>query len=86
LVALAALDNVLPASLSFSFFLLLQGVEARETAGLPTREARAEALVAASGKMVLLDKLLPKLQAEGHRVLLFSQVRSSNGLAAQPPC
>ena len=32
--------------------------------------ARAEAdlLVAASGKLVLLDKLLPKLQSEGHRV------------------
>ena len=25
--------------------------------------------------MVLLDKLLPKLQAEGHRVLLFSQFK-----------
>ena len=30
-------------------------------------------LVGTSGKMVLLDKLLPKLCAEGHRVLLFSQ-------------
>ena len=28
--------------------------------------------IAASGKMVLLDKLLPKLQADGHRVLIFS--------------
>jgi len=31
-------------------------------------------LVAASGKLVLLDKLLPKLQMEGHRVLIFSQM------------
>ena len=30
-------------------------------------------VVAASGKMVLLDKLLPKLRREGHRVLVFSQ-------------
>ena len=30
-------------------------------------------LVHSSGKMVLLDKLLPKLKREGHRVLLFSQ-------------
>ena len=30
-------------------------------------------LVASSGKLVLLDKLLPKLKAQGHRVLLFSQ-------------
>ena len=36
-------------------------------------EAWLERLVTASGKIVLLDKLLPKLQAEGHRVLLFSQ-------------
>jgi chromodomain-helicase-DNA-binding protein 7 len=25
--------------------------------------------------MVLLDKLLPKLKADGHRVLIFSQMR-----------
>ena len=30
-------------------------------------------LVRASGKMVLLDKLLPKLKAGGHKVLIFSQ-------------
>ena len=32
-----------------------------------------ERLVSSSGKMVLLDKLLPKLKADGHRVLIFSQ-------------
>ena len=26
-----------------------------------------------SGKMVLLDKILPKLREEGHKVLIFSQ-------------
>jgi len=31
-------------------------------------------LIPASGKMVLIDKLLPKLQREGHKVLLFSQM------------
>ena len=31
-------------------------------------------IVSCSGKMVLLDKLLPRLQSEGHRVLIFSQV------------
>ena len=31
-------------------------------------------LIPASGKLVLLDKLLPKLQREGHRVLIFSQM------------
>jgi len=29
-------------------------------------------IVQASGKYMLLDKLLPKLFKEGHRVLLFS--------------
>ncbi len=27
------------------------------------------------GKFELLDRMLPKLKAEGHRVLIFSQVR-----------
>ena len=31
-------------------------------------------LVQASGKLVLMDKLLPKLKAGGHRVLVFSQM------------
>lgn len=33
-----------------------------------------EHLVAASGKLVVLDKLLPKLKAQGSRVLIFSQM------------
>ena len=32
-----------------------------------------EAIVEASGKMQVLDRLLPKLKANGHRVVLFSQ-------------
>jgi SNF2 family DNA or RNA helicase len=32
-------------------------------------------LVEASGKMALLDALLPHLKQHGHRVLIFSQVR-----------
>ena len=31
-------------------------------------------IIPTSGKMVLLDKLLPKLKAEGHKVLIFSQM------------
>ena len=30
-------------------------------------------LVYHSGKMVLLDKIIPKLRSEGHKVLVFSQ-------------
>lgn len=35
----------------------------------------ADMLVKGSGKMLLLNKLLPKLKAEGHKVLIFSQFR-----------
>lgn len=33
-----------------------------------------KALIHSSGKMVLIDKLLPKLKDNGHRVLIFSQM------------
>ncbi len=33
-----------------------------------------KALIQSSGKLVLVDKLLPKLKADGHRVLIFSQM------------
>lgn len=38
------------------------------------RTALSKQLVQSSGKMVLLMKLLPKLQAGGHKVLIFSQM------------
>lgn len=37
-------------------------------------EAYYKNLIVSSGKMVLIDKLLPKLKANGHRVLIFSQM------------
>lgn len=39
-------------------------------------EARrvTDSMIPTSGKMVLLDKLLPKLKTEGHKVLIFSQM------------
>jgi chromodomain-helicase-DNA-binding protein 7 len=33
-----------------------------------------KALIPSSGKMVFVDKLLPKLKEGGHRVLIFSQM------------
>ncbi|XP_037085686.1 LOW QUALITY PROTEIN: chromodomain-helicase-DNA-binding protein 7-like [Pollicipes pollicipes] len=33
-----------------------------------------QAMVQSAGKLVLVDKLLPKLKAQGHRVLIFSQM------------
>lgn len=38
-----------------------------------------------SGKMVLLDKLLPKLKARDSRVLIFSQVPRRTRLASRLP-
>ena len=37
-------------------------------------ETLEQGLIMSSGKMVLLDKLLPKLRREGHKVLIFSQM------------
>lgn len=37
-------------------------------------DAYYKALIQSSGKMVLIDKLLPKLKSNGHRVLVFSQM------------
>jgi SNF2 family DNA or RNA helicase len=45
----------------------------RRAAGLATDEISS--LVQASGKMLLLHKLLPKLRSEGHKVLIFSQFK-----------
>jgi SNF2 family DNA or RNA helicase len=53
---------------------LLEGVEATEAKDCRGAASVMERLVQMSGKFVLLDKLLPKLQAEGHRVLIFSQM------------
>jgi SNF2 family DNA or RNA helicase len=33
-----------------------------------------EELVESSGKLKVLDRMLPRLREDGHRVLLFSQV------------
>jgi chromodomain-helicase-DNA-binding protein 1 len=39
-----------------------------------SKEAALRGIVVNSGKMILLDKLLTRLKAEGHRVLIFSQM------------
>ena len=57
---------------------LLNGVEEEVRAAekvADEKKAEADFLVRASGKLVLLDKLLPKLKEDGHRVLIFSQFK-----------
>lgn len=39
-----------------------------------TAERQFQAMIQASGKLVLVDKLLPKLKAGNHKVLIFSQM------------
>ncbi|EWM26386.1 myb domain-containing protein [Nannochloropsis gaditana] len=57
---------------------LNRGVEERILSEIPlpqrTPENLHHQLVSCSGKMVLLDKLLPRLKKEGHKVLIFSQM------------
>ncbi|OQR85660.1 chromodomain protein [Achlya hypogyna] len=61
-------------------FLIL-GAEAREMARVmkespsASPEALQELLVQSCGKLILLDKLLPRLREQGHRVLVFSQFK-----------
>ena len=53
---------------------LIDGAERHILASDAGTKSAAESLVYAAGKMVLLHKLLPKLRAEGHKVLIFSQM------------
>ena len=52
---------------------LIKGIIEAEGLNGADNETYLSNLVSASGKMLLLDKLLPHLQSEGHRVPLFSQ-------------
>ena len=53
---------------------LIKGAE-RELYKHYDGEPAVDVIIKASAKMTLLDKLLPKLKSEGHRVLIFSQFR-----------
>lgn len=57
---------------------LLKGAEEefrREQVEKGVHLSEGDFLVRASGKLVLLDKLLPRLKEQGHRILLFSQFK-----------
>ncbi|OHS99099.1 SNF2 family N-terminal domain containing protein [Tritrichomonas foetus] len=41
---------------------------------IPLRELEMKAMIESSGKMILIDKLLPKLRKDHHKVLIFSQM------------
>ena len=54
--------------------LLFPNAEAKFLKEDATKEETLKALITTSGKMMLLDRLLGKLKADGHRVLIFSQM------------
>ncbi|XP_061542774.1 chromodomain-helicase-DNA-binding protein 6 isoform X3 [Phycodurus eques] len=46
----------------------------RKSHGPDTSDLQLQAMIQAAGKLVLIDKLLPKLLSGGHKVLVFSQM------------
>ena len=57
---------------------LIRGAEAELVKHFSSEDrdkSLVDMMVESSGKLVLLDKLLPKLRLDGHRVLIFSQFR-----------
>jgi chromodomain-helicase-DNA-binding protein 7 len=52
---------------------LIKGVEQSYTIGCLTPEEKMKKLTESSGKMVLIDKLLPRLKSQNKKVLIFSQ-------------
>lgn len=62
------------------FSLLCSGAEEKIVAELRqvydplAPDFHLQALIRSAGKLVLLDKLLPRLKAGGHKVLIFSQM------------
>ena len=52
---------------------LIKEIEAELTKECVTYEEKFNKLIESSGKMILLDKLLPKMKNEGKKVLIFSQ-------------
>ena len=51
---------------------MIKGVQQSLGAGV-SEEDKLKKMIESSGKMVLLDKLLPKLKSQGKKVLIFSQ-------------
>lgn len=59
---------------SVLFFTLLFMCILKEAQKTPSGAYEGSALTKASGKLMLLQKMLRKLKEQGHRVLVFSQV------------
>ncbi|TPP42531.1 SNF2 N-terminal domain family protein [Leishmania donovani] len=75
-------DLVLPTPLTPKQQLLYARVQSEERYSNSPRE-RLEFMVKASGKLKLLDAMLPELRRRGHRVLLFSQMTNALDLVEE---
>ncbi|KAF3909792.1 hypothetical protein ABW21_db0200908 [Orbilia brochopaga] len=53
---------------------LFPSAEEEIMGGLESKADRLNAMIMCSGKMVLMDRFLTKMKADGHRVLIFSQM------------
>lgn len=62
------------------FYSRLTRMSSQEAPVLPNGSYDGNSLVKSSGKLMLLQKMLKKLRDGGHRVLIFSQVSSVEGL------
>ncbi|MGH0187514.1 UNVERIFIED_CONTAM: hypothetical protein FKN15_025133 [Acipenser sinensis] len=60
----------------------LKNNQSKESLKLPSGAYEGNALVKASGKLTLLQKMMKKLKEQGHRVLIFSQGRALTPLPA----
>lgn len=64
----------------FLCLVLLPGAEEkiledfREVYSPTAMDFHLQAMVQSAGKLVLIDKLLPRMKAGGHKVLIFSQM------------
>lgn len=59
-----------------NFQLIFMGLILQEAPKMPNGMYDGSALTKASGKLMLLYKMLKKLKEGGHRVLIFSQVHT----------
>lgn len=80
MVSIIKIINIIFLSLTILFFFFLF-IGAEDQIQYDYRNLNGDdpdvyykALIHSSGKMVLIDKLLPKLKVNGHRVLIFSQM------------
>jgi chromodomain-helicase-DNA-binding protein 1 len=70
------------ANIAMELFKIYQHLYLIKTAADPVEQS-TETLVESSGKMIMISKLLAKLQADDRRVLIFSHLVGFLGIIAE---